>query len=422
MKKKILLIVSLLLAACLLSGCAMLSLNQMESMFRAESASQPVNSGTAISTSGDTVTISREEYDRLAQFSELAELMDYATESFYIEPDTDKMLEYAAKGLMNGLDDPYSYYYSPTEYAEMWEEDEGKYVGIGVLISSNYTTQICTIIRVFEGSPAQEVGVQKGDILYRVGEDLYVNADNLQDAVDIMRGIEGTDVDVTFIRNGEEITFTITRREVNVNQVESKMLDNQIGYVTLYQFDTGCDKEFEDAVNKLISDGAKGLVIDLRDNPGGWVTAAQHIADLFLDEGELCYLVYRDGSEEHEYPTYNGKIDIPLVVLMNENSASASEILAGALRDCADATVVGTVSYGKGIVQAVAGVGSNGAGFQLTIASYRTPKGTEVHKIGIIPDVEVLLPEGDTGDYDFADTENDPQLKKAIEVMMEKMQ
>ena len=413
MKKKILLVISLAAILCLLSGCAMMTMSRIEQMFRD-------NNSAAVS--GDTVTISRSDYDKLMQFSELADLMDAVNQNYYQEPDTDLMLEYAAKGLMAGLDDPYSFYYSPKEFEQMWEDDEGNYVGIGVLINANYSTQICTIIRVFEGSPAQEAGVRKGDILYRVGEDLNVYADNLQEAVDIMRGVPGTDVDVTFIRDGEEFTRTITRREVNVNQVESTMLTENVGYISLYQFAGESDKEFENALNKLIDQGAAGVIIDLRDNPGGWVNHAQSIADLFMDKGELCYLVDRTGYEDHtQYPTRDGKVDTKIVILMNENSASASEILAGALRDCADATIVGTVSYGKGIVQAVAPVGVNGAGFQLTVAAYYTPKGTAVHKVGITPDVTVTLPEGDNGDYDFADTVNDPQLQKALEVMEEKL-
>ena len=422
MKKRILLIVSLLCALCLLSGCSMLNLSQMESMFRKESTVEPQNPMIFGTNDSDTVTISRSGYEKLEQFSELAELIDVAEEVFYQDTDREKMIEYAAKGLMAALDDPYSFYYSPKEWEEMWEDDEGNYTGIGVLISANYETQLCTISRVFKGSPAEAVGVQRGDLLYRVGEELYVTADNLNEAVDIMRGEPGTDVDVTFLRNGEEITFTITRQMVNVNQVESKMLNDEVGYIALYQFAGEAEKEFEKDLNDLIAEGAKGIIMDLRDNPGGWVEQARYIADLFLDRGELCYLVYKNGEEDHtEYLTRNGKVDVQLVILMNENSASSSEILCGALQDRADATVVGTVSFGKGIVQAVNSVGKNGAGFQMTIASYYTPNGNAVHKVGITPDVECPIPEGDNGMYDFADLEKDVQLNKALEVMMEKL-
>ena len=426
MKKRILIAVSLMITAMLLCACSMIPVSTLEALYR-PSAESVITSGdpTAAPTedTGDNVTISREEYEKYRKFSEVYDLYDIANQTFYQETDPDKMVEYAARGVLAGLDDPYTFYYNPKEFEEMWKDDEGNYVGIGVLISSNMTTQICTISRVFKGSPAEEAGVQRGDILYKVGDDLFVTASNLQEAVDIMRGVPGTDVDVTFLRNEEEITFTITRKEINVNQIESKMLDSEIGYIALYEFAGNCDKEFETALNQLVSQGAKAIIIDLRDNPGGWVDQAQHIADLFMDEGELCYLKYRDGLEHHEdYPTKNGKVDVQLTILINENSASSSEILTGALRDCANASVVGVKSFGKGIIQGVYPIGDKGAGFQMTIAQYFTPSGQAVHKEGIMPEYIVELPEGDNGMYEFADTENDVQLKKAIEVTKGKLQ
>jgi len=271
---------------------------------------------------------------------------------------------------------------------------------------------------VFDNGPAHEAGVLKGDILYKV-EDMYVSATNLQDAVDIMRGTPGTDVVVTFLRGAEEIVLTMTRAQITVNRIESTMLTDDIGYIYLYEFAGDCAEKFEAAVSKLAAQGAKGLIIDLRDNPGGWVEDAEKIGDIFLDKGTLCYLEYKNGAREY-YRTTIGKLDMDLVLLLNENSASSSEILAGALKDRADATIVGVQSYGKGIVQAVVPVGSNGAGMQITIAQYFTPNGNAVHTIGITPDVEVPLPEGDNGMYEFADL-SDPQLSRALEVMQQKL-
>ena len=430
MKKKILLAVSLLTVMALLSGCmSMMSGTSLEAMFgTGDSGTKTQVQPAAALAEGDTVTVSRAEYEkykngyeRLEKFSELADLYDIAEENFYWDPDENKMVEYAAKGLMAGLDDPYSFYYSPEEFEELWEEDEGNYVGIGVMILGDGETQTCTITRVFKGSPAEEAGVQRGDILYRVEDDLYVNAENLTEAVNIMRGEPGTSVNVTFLRKGEEITYNILRKEINVNQIESTMLEDSIGYIALYQFAGEAEKEFENALNELTAQGAKSLIIDLRDNPGGWVDQARYIGDLFMDEGDLCYLVYRDGSEDHIYRTKDGKVDIKLTILVNENTASSSEILTGALRDCADATVVGTTSFGKGIVQAVNYVGYNGAGYQITIAEYFSPKGNKVHKEGVVPDVVVELPEGDNGTYDFADLEHDVQLSKALEIARDKL-
>ena len=415
MKKKVLFILTILIMTLSLSSCSIIPASTLEAMFRTDEYT-----ASTTADQGDMVMISRDEYEKYKLFSEMFDIYDAANDSFYVETDRDKMVEYATRGLMARLDDPYSFYYTPKEYAELWEEDEGKYVGIGVMIQANMETQECTIIRVFEGGPAQEAGVRRGDILYRVGEDLYVNATNLQDAVDIMRGEPETNVDVTFLRDNEEITFTITRRQVNVNQVESQMLDRRTGYIALYEFAGHCDEEFEKALNTLVSQGAEGIIIDLRDNSGGWVDQARYIADLFMDKGELCYLKYRDG-EKHgdEYKTYDGKVDVKLVILINEHSASSSEILTGALRDCAGAVTVGVKSYGKGIIQGVFPVGDKGAGYQMTIAQYFTPGGSAVHKVGITPDYEVPLPEGDNGSYEFADRNNDVQLIKAIEVMDE---
>ena len=416
-----LLILTVLVSALLLGSCTLLSASRLEAMF-GSNQDTVITSGETVAETKDSVTISREEYEKYLKFKELFTIYDAANEIFYQETDTDKMVEYAVRGMMAGLDDPYSFYYDPEEYAEMWEDDEGNYVGIGVLIQSNMDTQVCTIIRVFKDGPAEEAGVQRGDILYKVGDDLYVNANNLQEAVDIMRGEPDTDVDVTFIRNGEEITYTITRRQVNVNQVESRMLDESIGYIALYQFAGQCEKEFENDLINLVAQGAKGIIIDLRDNTGGWVDQARYIADLFMDKGELCYLKYRDKEEHGDYLTKDGKVDVKLVILINENTASSSEILTGALRDCAGAVTVGVNSFGKGIIQGVFSVGDKGAGYQMTVAQYFTPNGSAVHKIGIAPDYEVKLPEGDNGMYEFADLDHDVQLMKALDVMKELLQ
>ena len=412
--------------AVLLGSCTIIPGSKLEAMFRNDQHTSVISSGTQ--SAGDTVTISREEYEkyqqdaaRVEQFSEMFSIMDAANRDFYQETDPQKMVEYATRGLMAGLGDSYSFYYTPEEFSQMLEDDEGNYVGIGVLITRNMDTGICTISRVFKGGPAEEAGVLRGDILYRVGEDLYVNSSNLDEAVDIMRGVPGTDVNVTFKRGEEEITYTITRREVHVNQVEGKMIDDSIGYIALYQFAGECEKEFESKLNDLVSQGAKGLIIDLRDNPGGWVEQAQYIADLFMDAGEVCYLKYRNRESHTDYLTKDGKTDVKLVILINENTASSSEILTGALRDSEGAVTVGVKSFGKGIIQGVFPVGKDGAGYQMTIAEYYTPKGTQIHKIGITPDYEVPLPEGDTGMYGFADMEHDVQLNKAVEVMREQI-
>jgi len=247
---------------------------------------------------------------------------------------------------------------------------------------------------------------------------MYVTADTLDEAVDIMRGTPGTDVDVVFMRDGLEMEYTLTRATINVNRVSSTMLEDGIGYICLFEFAGDCSEKFIAAADALVKQGAKGIIIDLRDNPGGWMDDAEAIGDYFLDTGVLCYLEYNDGSREY-YRTKPGEVDVELVILVNENSASASEVLTGALKDRKDATVVGVQSYGKGIVQSVLAIGED-EGMQLTVAQYFTPNGNAVHTIGITPDVECPLPQGDKGIYEFADL-SDPQLSRALEIMQEKL-
>ncbi|MBQ7868157.1 MAG: S41 family peptidase [Clostridia bacterium] len=394
----------LIMLSVLLTGCALLPTTITET------AQAPV-------TDGETVTISVEEYERLQSYAELEELRQIVDLYYYQEPDQQAMLDGAAMGLLYGLEDPYTFYYTPEDFAAMWEDDEGEYAGIGIQIMADYSTGLCTISRVFLDSPALEVGMRKGDILTKV-EDLDVVATNLQEAVDIMRGEVGKPVKVTVLRGDQLLDFVVNRAVVHVNWVNSCMLEGDVGYISLYEFSGDCAPTFEIQLDNLMAQGAKSLVIDLRDNPGGWVDDAQKLADLFLPKGNLASLKYRDGTTEYYTTTTDGKEnDIPIVVLINEYSASASEILSGALQDLGRATIVGTQSYGKGVVQYVLPVGSRGAGMQVTVAQYFTPNGNEVHKVGITPDVIAEMPEGDTTMYQLGDLA-DAQLKAAYDIAL----
>ncbi|HNX61739.1 MAG TPA: S41 family peptidase [Candidatus Limiplasma sp.] len=365
----------------------------------------------------DTVTLSREEYNRLERYQSLDEIAQVVEQYYYVQPDEDAMLDGAKRGLLAGLGDPYTFYYSPEEYAEMWADDEGEYAGIGIQISVSYETLACTISRIFSDSPAAKAGLLKGDILSKV-EDLNVDASTLNSAVAIMRGEVGTTVHVQVIRNGATMDFDVERAVVHVNWVSSCMLDHNVGYILLYEFAGDCAESFQNQLDTLVSQGAKSLIIDLRDNPGGWMESAVKLADIFLPKETVTYLEYRNGEREY-YNATDGALSIPMVLMLNENSASSSEILAGALQDYGVATIVGTQSYGKGIVQYVLPLGNNGAGMQLTTALYYTPNGRSIHKIGITPDVKVSMPEGDTTLYEVGDLK-DAQLHKAWEVAQQK--
>ena len=401
-KKRFKLMCLTLMVLLLLTGCALL----------------PTTISDLATGMDDTVTISRAEYERLQRYAELDEIWQIVEQYYYQEPDTQAMLDGAEMGLLYGLGDPYTYYYTPDQYAQLWADDEGEYAGIGIQIMGNYATGLCTISRVFLDSPALDAGLRKGDVLTRV-EDIDVVTTTLQDAVNIMRGDPGTPVNVQVQRGDQLLDFVVDRAVVHVNWVNSCMLDGDVGYISLYEFSGDCSPSFAVHLDNLMSQGAKALVIDLRDNPGGWVDDAQKVADMFLEEGNVASLVYRDGTTELYTTTTDGKENpIPLVVLVNEYSASASEILAGALQDRGRATIVGTQTFGKGVVQYVLPVGTRGAGMQLTVAQYYTPNGNEVHKVGITPDIEASLPEGDTTMYDIGDLDDD-QLKKAYEVALD---
>ena len=364
-----------------------------------------------LSKSQKTVTIPQEEYERLSRYKKMDDIMRYI-ETWYIEePDTDKMIENAIDGLLYALDDPYTYYFNSEEWEQMKEDDVGEYGGIGIEMLGNREDYSVTITRVFKDTPAERAGVLKGDVLVRV-EDLEVNFYSMQNAVNIMRGTVDETVEIEVKRGEEYLTFNIPRATIHVNRVESTMLDDQVGLIVLYAFAGESEKEFMAALDALENQGAKALIVDLRDNGGGWVESARQIADLFLDDGILFYTQDRSGYQE-KTDMKPGKDDIPLVFLINENTASSSEILSGGLHDRGRATLVGVQSYGKGIVQAVIPLDDDTDGFQMTVEEYFLPSGAKVHKVGLTPDIISEMPEELKSVYFALGDLADPQLKDA---------
>ena len=362
----------------------------------------------------DTVTISKQEYDSLKKYEKLEEIYQYITQMYYQEPDEKKMMEYAIQGMLSSLDDPYTFYYNPDDWAAMQEDDEGTYVGIGCQLLGNYQENTVTITRVFRDTPAEKAGILRGDVLVRV-DDIMVDATTMQEAVNVMRGALGESVEVEVSRGGENIVFTIIRAENHINREEHMMLENNVGYIVLYEFQGDCAEMVAKAVEELVSAGATSLILDLRDNGGGWVNSAVSIADIFLDKQLLVYAVDRYGYRDESWTT-DGMVDMPLIVLVNEYSASSSEILAGGLQNAGRATVMGTQSYGKGIIQYVIALdGEPADGFQFTVAQYYLPDGTVVHKVGITPDIIVEIPEDVDIAYLQTGDMTDPQLKAAWE-------
>ena len=362
----------------------------------------------------DTVTIPRELYEQYRKMDTLMEILDVVEANYYEEIDESSLFDGAAAGLLDSLGDPYTFYYTAESFASYMEHQQGNYAGIGIQISTSYVTRTSTISRVFAGSPAEAAGVQRGDVLYQV-EDLMVTPETIQDAVTIMRGTPGTTVHVTFLRGDEKLELTVGRAQISINRVESCMLTSQIGYIRLWEFMGDCANQFKEAYDGLKAQGMEGLILDLRDNPGGLLNDALAIGDLFLDSGVLTYIEYRNGQKQY-YRTSEGAEDLPICVIVNENSASCSELLTGALRDRLGTRVVGVTSYGKGVVQHLLQVDAEGAAMQLTVAQYFTPSGFAVHKVGIEPDVVIGLPEGDNGMYKLGDLA-DPQLQAALDDM-----
>lgn len=346
-------------------------------------------------------------------------------ESFYIyDYDEELLIDSAVKGYVNGLDEKYTAYYDKETFKTYVESTEDSYVGIGMVVGVNDDNQI-EVVAPIEGSSSYEAGVKSGDILVSVDDEEF-QGDTMQQAVNkIKSGKEGTKVKLKFIRDGAELEMEIERRRVSSESVQSEMLQDNIGYIRISAFnmaDEGSDEdtytEFIQNFNKLKSEGAQKLIIDLRDNPGGALDVVCNIADTILPEGLITYIEYKDGTRE-EYKSDENQIDMPMAVLINEGSASASEVLTGALKDYKKATIIGKTSYGKGVVQSVIPFG-DGSGMSMTIAKYYSPNGICIHGTGIEPDIEVDVPDEYADYYAFEiEHDQDTQLQKAIEILKE---
>ena len=366
----------------------------------------------------DTVTISKEEYDSLRRYEKLEVLLELVEMYYYKEEDVDEeaMLENAAVGLMAGIGDIYTQYYTPEKMAELVEETEGEYAGIGCQLLADPTDALITVTRVFKGSPAEKAGMRSGDKIVYV-DDVYYTAYEMNEAVDVMRGEPGGTVKVTVMRGLDTVDFEIVREVVNINYVEYDILYGNIGYVMVYDFLGNAYEVFAEAIAAFEDAQVSGMIIDLRDNGGGLVNVCVDMADLILSEGVVVSM--RDKYDVvEEYKIDDQYFDVPMVVLVNSYSASASEILAGAIRDRGAGKLVGTKTFGKGIVQSEL-VFQDGSGVHITTAYYFTPNGECIHEIGFEPDVQVELDEEAVTMYGLNNLphDEDAQLQKALEVL-----
>lgn len=342
--------------------------------------------------------------------SALASIRTMLEEEYIGELDDEQMLEMAIKGYVAGVGDEYTEYYTPEEMSQEYDSAMGNYVGIGIYMVVNYEEGTITVLEPMEGSPAEEVGLQEGDLITKVdGQDVTV--DNVTEMSNAIKGEEGSKVKLEITRGEEKLEVEVERKRIEISHIESRMLEDNIGYIQILDFDGGTAEEFRENYENLNNQGATSLIIDIRNNGGGVVDEAIDILEMICDR-DSTLLIEKD-KDENEVIVKSEEdpfINIPIVVLTNENSASASEILAGALKDNDKATIIGETTYGKGVIQTLYRL-TDGSGLKITTNEYVTPNRTTINKVGIEPDIVVELPE----DIEELTDENDTQLQRAIE-------
>lgn len=345
-------------------------------------------------------------------------LSDVIDKYYYKDITDEEKMEGIYKGLMSSTNDKYTDYYSPKEFKDLMVTMEGDYGGIGATLSQDKVTKEVSVVEVYEGSPAARAGLERGDIVISVDGHLGTD-ESLDDFVQRIRGEEGTSIEMVYKRDDQEHTIEITREEVIVPSVSHRMLDDKIGYIRISSFVNGTQKDFEDALADLQSQGMQGIVFDMRDNGGGMVDSVVAILDDILPAGTVVYTMDKSGKREDYTSDDAKKIDIPVTVLVNENTASAAEIFTGAIRDFNYGTIIGTNTFGKGIVQSTVPL-SDGSAVKITVATYYTPSGECIHEKGIKPDIELEFSYADENPTEY-DELKDNQVQKAMEVLGEKL-
>ena len=341
----------------------------------------------------------------------IAELKKLIDKNYLHDVDEEELQEGIYKGYISGLDDPYSVYYDEEETKSFYETTEGEYDGIGAVLSQNMDTGIITLVQIYDDSPAMKAGLQDEDILYKVDKE-EVTGEDLTEVVSHIKGEKGTTVDITVLRGeeNEEVTVTVTRDTIQAQTVEYRMLEDNLGYIAVSEFDSVTYDQYQQALEDLQNQGMQGLIVDLRNNPGGNLSTVCDMLDLMLPEGLIVYTEDKDGNRQEMTSDDEHQFNLPMTVLMNGNSASASEIYAGAIQDYGLGKIVGTQSYGKGVVQQIFDL-KDGTCVKLTIAEYFTPNGRNINGEGITPDVEVEY------EKDENNPDADKQLEKAMEIL-----
>lgn len=332
--------------------------------------------------------------------------------------DETSAIDGAIEGYINSLGDEYAEYIPADKMKEYTESIMGNFVGIGIYMVKNTEKDLVQVLSPIRESPAEKAGIKAGDLITKVNGVSYT-ADQMSEMANTIKGEEGSKVTIEILRGEATLTFEVTREKVNTNPVYSEKLENDIGYLEITSFDEGVAEDFKAKYLSLKEQGIKGLVIDLRDNGGGLVTEALKIVDYIAPKDQTTLItVDKDGKEEISKTKEDAIITEPIVLLVNSSSASASEIMAGALKDLKCATIVGTKTYGKGVIQQLLTL-SNGAGLKITVEEYYTPNKTKINKVGITPDYEILLETSITREPTDA---NDTQLNKAKEILKTKIE
>ncbi len=351
--------------------------------------------------------------------AKLREMQAYIDAYFLDDIEQEEMENAIYSGVVEGLGDDYAAYYDEESYKDLMEKTMGNYCGIGAYVSQNVTTGAITIIEPIKGSPAQEAGLQFGDVVVKV-DGIDVTQKDLSEVVSMMKGEPGTKVKLQIARPGEEnyLDITIVREEIESETVEYKMLDEKIGYITVSAFEDVTKQQFRNALKDLEKQGQEALILDLRNNGGGLLDTAVDMLDRLLPEGMVVYIQDKNGKKEEYHSSKEESFDKPVVILVNENSASASEVFAGAMQDYEKGILVGKKTFGKGIVQSVFQL-SDGTAVKLTTSKYYTPKGRNIHGTGLEPDIEVELKEG-TKKQPGSGVVVDSQMEKAIQYLQKK--
>lgn len=337
-------------------------------------------------------------------------------DKYYLgEVDESKLEEGAIKGYIEGLDDPYTEYISKDDMDTYLDDTMGNFVGIGIYMIKNTKYDKIQVLSTIKGSPAENAGIQAGDLIVSV-DGVEYKADDMTAVSNKIKGEEGTKVTVELLRGSENVKYELTRSKVKVNQVEGKVLSNDIGYIKFTSFDETTAEDFKKQYQELAKKNIKSLIIDLRNNGGGIVDKALEIADYIADKDSvLLYEVDKNNKETVRKAKTDPIINMPIVILTNENTASASEILAGALKDLGKAKTVGTTTYGKGVIQQILKL-NDGSGLKITIEEYQTPNKNKINKVGIEPDEKVELPDSVESIFTIKESE-DTQLQKAIDML-----